>query len=143
MNLANERWRKRIVIAAAQMIVMRANDDVLVRLSRQIGEHIIYGSAGALNIDLQRNLEIRGKSERVRIRGRVDLILNVGQRLPRGCKPLLRGGIFHLQEKYPGILGAADASESRERILFTIAQFSVDDDDGFCAVISGLDRFRD
>src|SRR5712671_2670866 len=143
MNLANERWRKRIVIAAAQMIVMRANDDVLVRLSRQISEHIIYGGAGALNIDLQQNLQIRGKSQRGRIRGSVDFILNVGQRLPRGRKPLLRGGIFHLQEKYPGILGAADASESRERILFTIAQYSVDDNDGFCAVIPGIDRFGD
>ena len=71
------------------------------------------------------------------------MILNGCKRLPRGRKPFLCRRIFHLQEKDSGIFRAADASESRQLILFAVAQFAVDHNNSFCAVVPGINRFRD
>ena len=45
MNLADLRRRKRIDIAVTEMIVVRADDDVLVGLAGKIGQHIVHGGA--------------------------------------------------------------------------------------------------
>ncbi len=57
MNLADLRRRKRIHIAITQMIVMRADDDVLVGFSREIREHIVHRGPRTLHIHLERNIQ--------------------------------------------------------------------------------------
>ena len=66
MNLADLRRRERIHVAVAQMIVVRADDDVFVGLPRKVGEHIIHRGACALDVDAERNAQIAGKRERIR-----------------------------------------------------------------------------
>ena len=41
----------------------------------------------------------------------------------------------------PGVFWAADAAEARQQILLTLAELAVDDDDGFGAMIPGVNRF--
>ena len=51
MNLSDLRRRERIDVSVAQMIVVRADDDVLVGFAGKIGEHIVHGRARLLDID--------------------------------------------------------------------------------------------
>ena len=53
MNLTDLRWRQRIGVAAAQVIVVRADDDVLVGLAGQIRQHIVDLRVRRLDVDLQ------------------------------------------------------------------------------------------
>ena len=84
-----------------------------------------------------------GKSERRGLGARVDLLLHVFQRFARGLKPGFRDRILHLHHDDADILRAADAAEARQQIFFAVAQFAVDDDDRFRAVIAGVDGLGD
>ena len=57
MNLSDLRRRKRIDISVAQMIVVRADDDVLVGFPGKIGEHIIHRGARVLDVHVERNMQ--------------------------------------------------------------------------------------
>ena len=63
MNLANLRRGERIDVSISQVIVMSADDDVLVGLAREVREHIVYRGPRALDIDVQRNLQVGRKCE--------------------------------------------------------------------------------
>ena len=143
MNLADLRRRERIDVAVTEMIVVRADDDVLIGLAGKIGEHVVHGGARLLDIDAERNLQLVGKRERRGRRRRIDLILHVGERFSRRCKPCVRGVVFRLHDHDAGVLGPVDAAEFRELILFAVSQFSVDQDHGFGAMIPRVDRLGD
>ena len=51
MNLPDLRRRERIGITIAQMIIVRADDDVFVRLAGHIGEHVIHGGMDRVDMD--------------------------------------------------------------------------------------------
>ena len=41
------------------------------------------------------------------------------------------------------VFGAADAAETSEKIFFAVGEFAIEEDDGFRAVIAGIDGFGD
>ena len=57
MNLANLRRSQRIEVAAAQMIVVRADDDVFVGLPGQPCENVVDRRARRFDVDVQAKCE--------------------------------------------------------------------------------------
>ena len=68
MDVPDLRRRERVLIAQTQMIVMRADDHVLVGVARKVGGHVVHGLHFVPNIDGQIDLEL-GKRERMRRHG--------------------------------------------------------------------------
>src|SRR5690349_20239541 len=141
MDLANLRRRKRIKIAPPQMIIVRAEHDILIGFTGEIGEHVVDGGACGFNIDLQREMKIVRKRKRGRLGDGIDLLLNVGQGLTGCTEPRLRSLILHLYQHDAAVDRAAHAAKIRQQIFFSRAQFAVYQDDGFGSVISRVDRF--
>ena len=61
MDLADLRWGKRIEVAAAEVIVVCADDDVFVGLSRQPRENVVDGGASGLDVDVKREMKSGGE----------------------------------------------------------------------------------
>ena len=57
------------------------------------------------------------------------------------AKPVIGGGILHLQAEDSRVFGAFCVAKSRQNILFSVGEFSVDDDDCGGAVILGVYSF--
>src|SRR5579864_5219885 len=114
MNLPYLRWRERIEIASAEMIVVCSDDDVVIALAGQPGKDVIHGGPRGFDIDVERDTKRVRKGEGVWLRSRVDLILNIFQRFPRGLKPGIRDGVLHLNQHDANIFGTADTAEAGE-----------------------------
>ena len=123
------------------MVIVRAEYDVLIGLTGEIGKHIVYGCPRGFNIDLQREMKIVRKRKRGRLGDGIDLLLNIGQGLPGRTKPRFRSFILHLYQHDAAVDRAAHASKLRQQIFLTLAQFAVYQDDGFGSVVSGVDGF--
>ena len=58
MNLADLRRRERIVIAVAEMIVVRAENDVFVGFAGQIREHVVHRGARGFDVHVDRQMHM-------------------------------------------------------------------------------------
>ena len=56
-------------------------------------------------------------------------------------KPVIGGGILHLQAEDSRVFGAFHVAKPRQNILFSVGEFSVDDDNCGGAVIFGVYSF--
>ncbi len=143
MDLADLRGRQRVGITAAQVIVMRADDDVLVGLARKIGQHVVHPRVRRLDVHLHGELQRLRKSERRRLAEVVDLLLDLSQRLAGRLEPALGDGVLHLQQHDADVLRPAYAAEAHEQIFFAVAEFPVDQHHRLGAVIARVDRLGD
>ncbi len=143
MNLSNLRRSQRIVVATTEMIVVRANDDVLIGLARQVSEDVVHGGPRRFDVDVDGHVQRIGKSERLRLGGVVDLSLHVCKRLACALAPPVRRIILHLHQDDPGVFGTADAAEARQEIFLAVAQLSVDQHQCLGAVVACVDGFGD
>jgi hypothetical protein len=109
MNLPDLRRRQRIVMPITQMIVVRPDDHVFIRLARQIRQHVVHGRALGFDMHVERQPHAVGKRKRFRLGRRVNLVLHVAKRFSRRRKPFLRHGVLHLHQHDAGILRPADA----------------------------------
>ena len=123
----------------AQVIVVRADDDVFVGLAGKIREHVVHPGVGRLDVNLQRELQRLRKRKRCRLAQVVDLLLHLGQRLARRLEPALGDRVLHLQQHDANVLRAAHAAEAHQQVLFAVAQLSVDEDHRLGAVIARVD----
>ena len=114
-----------------------------VGLARKIGQHVVHASVRRLDVNFQRELQSLWKRERSGLPQVVDLLLDLSQRLAGGLEPALGDRILHLQQHDADVLRAADAAETHQQIFFALVQLSVNEDDGFSAVIAGVDGFGD
>src|ERR1700686_3547934 len=64
MDLADLRGGEGIEVAAAEMIIMRADDDVFVGLARQPCEHIVDRGARGFDVDVKGQVKGVGERER-------------------------------------------------------------------------------
>ena len=62
MHLADLRRRQRVLVAVAEMVVVRADDDVFVGLARQIAEDVVNRGLLALDIHVERDLSESGNA---------------------------------------------------------------------------------
>ena len=139
MDLADLRGGEGIEVAAAEMIIMRADDDVFVGLARQPCEHIVDRGARGFDVDVKGQVKCVGERERCGLGGGVDLLLSILQRFSRGLKPRFRNRILRLHHDNANIFRATDAAEAGQQIFFSVAQFAVEHDHGFRSVIAGID----
>ncbi len=61
MNFSDLRRRERIDVSVAEVIVVSADDDVLIGLSGKVGQHVVHDRARLLDIDTERNQKRAGK----------------------------------------------------------------------------------
>src|ERR1700691_4455682 len=73
----------------------------------------------------------------------IDSRLRFRERFPCRLEPCFRYRVFYWGHHDPDVGRAADAAELGERVVFAVAELAVEDDDGLCAVIAGVDRFGD
>ena len=72
MNLSDLRGRERIEVAATQVIVVSADDDVFIGLPGQLCQYVVDRGASGFDVDVQREMKRVGEGKRLRLRGRVD-----------------------------------------------------------------------
>ena len=73
MNLPDLRGRERIGIAVAEMIVVRADDDVFVGFAGEIGEDIVDGGVERIDVHVDAQVQRVGKGEGCGLGAGVDL----------------------------------------------------------------------
>src|SRR5689334_18794545 len=143
MNLANLRRSQRIEIAAAEMIVVRADDYVFVGLSRKPSEHVVYGRVRGFDVDVKSDVQVFRKGERRRLRAAVDLVLHFFHRFSGGLKPGIRRRILDLQHFNANVFRSTDAAKASQQVFFTVPQYSIDDDERLRAMIARVDGLGD
>src|SRR5580692_1356218 len=143
MDLADLRRSERIEIAATEVIVVSAEDEVFVGFAGEIGKDVVDGGASGLNADGKSGYLSGGKGEGSGLGGGVNLFVEVFEGFAEGLKPGIGNGIFDLGAEDADVFWAADAAKTSEKIFFAVREFAIDEDDGFCAVIAGIDSFGD
>ena len=63
MDLTNLRRRQGIVVTATKMIVVGADDHVLIAFAGKIREHVVDGGTRRFNIDIERNVQLIGNAK--------------------------------------------------------------------------------
>ncbi len=114
MDLPDLRGRKRIEIAAAEMVIMRAKNDILAGFAGKIGEDVVHFGVDGLDVDGKRGAQRVRKVERRRFVRGIDLLLHILQSLSCRLKPAVRDIVLHLGEQNADVFRAADAAEPRE-----------------------------
>ena len=143
MDLADLRRSERIEIAAPEVIVVRAENDVFVGFAGEIGEDVVDGGASGLDADGEHGSLRGGKGEGSGLGGGVNLFVEVFEGFAEGLKPGIGNGIFNLGAEDADIFWAADAAEASKNIFFAVREFAIEEDDGFRAVIAGVNGFGD
>ena len=79
MDRPGQRRRHRELLAQPQVIVMRADHDVLGRLARQVSGHVVYGLDHALHVHVLGDRNESGQREGARLQVLVDVRFKVVQ----------------------------------------------------------------
>jgi len=143
MELADQRWGERSVIAASQVVVVRAQDDVLVGLAGQIGEHVADHGMFLLDSGIKSDVKSLRKSEGRWIARVVNLMLQVEEVFSLGAEPGSRGIIFDLDNGDADVSLSAVAAEMRQQIFLSFSQCAVQHDDGDGAMLTRQDGLGD
>jgi hypothetical protein len=76
-----------------------------------------------------------------RLRRVVNLLLQFPERFARRLEPALRHIVLDLNKNDAGIFRPAHAAESREQILFAVAQLAIHQHQRLRAMVAGVDGF--
>ena len=125
------------------MIVVRANDDVLVGFSGKVGEDVVHRRARRLNLQIERNGLRCRERHRVRLIGRVNSRLHVCERFSRPYEPRCSGFVRDLHDGNAHVFRTRDAAERGEQILFAGRELAVDQNRGGGSVVPRVDGFGD
>ena len=111
MDGSGQRRRHGELPAQAEMIVMRADDDVFAGFAGQVGAYVVDRFHFPRDIDVQVEAQRFGQSERFRLQVFVDAGLDGVQVLAAESQPSIHDVGFHLNELDAGVVGAFGAAE--------------------------------
>src|SRR5579862_7149892 len=106
MHLSDLRRGERVFVTQAQMVVVRADDDVLIRLTRQVRHDVMHGLRVVPDVDVQLDLQLRQRKG-LRLQILVYGFRNLAKVMTVGLEPRLGGGGLHLDKKIPASVGPA------------------------------------
>ncbi len=142
VHLADLRRRQRTLVAEAQVVVVSSEDHVFLRLARQIAGEVVHRGMIALDVHLERHLDVIRQRKRGGRRLGIDLLLQAGDGLAGRSQPLVGDRVLDLRDQDPRVLGTGDAAEAHERVFLSRLRFAVDQDDRLRPVIARVDRLR-
>ena len=143
VNLADLRRSEGIEGAAAEMVVMGADNDVFVGFTGKISEDVVDGGMSGFDIHGKRGMQGFRKCEGSRFRGGVDLLLNLFQRLPCRAEPVVSYRVFHLGKQEANVFRTAHAAKAGQQIFLAVTEVSIYQDHALGTVIACVDGLGD
>ncbi len=107
--------RERVLVAQAQVVVMRPDDDILGRLAAQITGDIVHRLGVVNQIHGQIDFHL-SQRERARLQVFVNLIFDLFEVAALRAQPLFGRRGLHLYEENPGVARAAGGAEGFELV---------------------------
>ena len=90
--------RERVLSAESEVIVVGADDDVLVGLAGDVGGDIVHGLDGALHVEIGVHANGIGEGEGLRLEVLIDIALDLFQALAGIGEPLFDARFLDLNE---------------------------------------------
>ena len=122
MDLANLRGSEGIVLAQAEVVVVRADDDSFVGELRvapaQNADHVLRRGGYAPNLHAK-SYSQPGRFIRLRLEFFIDRLLEPRERLPRSSERLVHRSGFRLNQQQPDVIRPGERAELHQQIFFT------------------------